>query len=629
MCGICGFAGFSSDGLLDRMCRSLAHRGPDEEGTLIDRENEVYLGHTRLSIIDLSSGTQPIYNETGTIAVVFNGEIYNFMDLRLDLIDRGHQFKTNSDTEVLVHLYEEYGLDMPRRLNGIFSFVIYDQAQGRLFGVRDYFGVKPFFYYHQDGRLLFGSEMKAILCDPEVPRQVNFEAMHYSLNLRFIPGELSLLDNIRRLPAGCFLLYDTRARTLTVKKYWNETYEVNHSMTEDEAVEGIRFYLRQAVKRQLISDVPLGAYLSGGLDSSAVVAYASEFINGVNTFSMGFDEPTDEVDDARRVSDHFQTRFHQTFLKINPLESLKEVLWHVEEPKINVIQGYFLSNFARRHVKVALSGLGGDELFAGYVNNHYLSPFQFLHTIMPRNRLFEFLSSLTFYCGNKIGNLKVDEFRRGLQMGFSYGHKTKFYSILRNVWDYDPAFYTNVYSPELVDRMLNFKTGRLFEKYFANRWESIVAQSLRAEFETKMVDDFLLNEDRTSMANALEVRVPFLDRDLVAFAFSIPLRLKMKHNTLKYIYKKAMTGVLPDFVLHKKKWGFAINPYYQFQKDLKQVAIDVLNEKKLKEQGIFNYKYVEKIIHHSISPRLRWHYYYLWQLVGFQYWYDLFIDGKH
>ncbi len=628
MCGICGFAGFRDDTLLPRMCDMVAHRGPDEAGTLVDHQHRVYLGHRRLSIIDLSTGQQPMYNEDRTIAVVFNGEIYNFSELRKELTKLGHIFRTQSDTEVLIHLYEEHGYRLPDFLNGIFAFVLYDRQKQVLFGVRDHFGVKPLYYFQRDKALLFASEIKAILAHKNVTRSLNFEALHYAVNLRYIPGKFSYFQDIYRLPAGHYFVYEIASAGFTITKYRHDTYQVNPNMSEDEAVEGIRFYLKQAVKRQLISDVALGAYLSGGLDSSAIVAYASEYQPGIKTFSMGFGEPTDEVGDAKKVSEHFQTQFHGMFLQLNPLSSLKEVLWHVEEPKINILQGYFLSQFARQHVKVALSGLGGDELFAGYVNNQFLYPLQFLHTLLPQNALFRRLSDLVFLLENRIGDLRLDEFRRGLQMLFSYGNKTKFYGILRNVWDYDDNFYSNVYSPETKEQMLRYRTKELFEHYFEEQRQSIVEQSLYAEFNTKMVDDFLLNEDRTSMAHALEVRVPFLDRDLVTFAFSIPYRLKIKHNTTKYIYKKAMQGVLPDFVISKKKWGFAINPYYQFKKDLRHIALDILHERKIKEQGIFNFHYIHKILHHPVSPRLRWHYYYLWQLVGFQFWYEMFIENK-
>ncbi len=628
MCGICGFAGFGDKGLLERMCATLAHRGPDDTGTLIDRQRRVFLGHTRLSIIDLESGHQPILNEDKTVAVILNGEIYNFQDLRKHLQQKSHVFRTHSDTEVLVHLYEEYGDEMADWLHGIFAFVLYDKPRQRLFGVRDHFGVKPLYYICQDQRFLFASEIKAILACQEIPRTLNFEALHYALNLRYVPGKLTYFNGMYQLPAGHHIVYDVLSSQVTIRQYHRHTYQVDSTMSEDDAVEGIRFYVKQAVKRQLVSDVPLGAYLSGGLDSSSIVAYASEFQPGIKTFSMGFHEPTDEVADARKVSTHFQTQFHETFLNLNPLAALRDVVWHVEEPKVNMLQGYFLSQFARQHVKVVLSGLGGDELFAGYMNNRLLYPLQFLHRLLPRHGASRHLARLVFLLGQRIDDLRLDEYRRGLQMLFSYGNKTHFYSILRNVWDDDDEVYDNVYAPEFRERMRRYHTRELFEHYFEETRKSIVEQSLWAEFNTKLVDDFLLNEDRTSMAHGLEVRVPFLDRDLVRFAFSIPYRFKIRRNITKYIYKKAMRGILPDWVIAKKKWGFAINPYYQFQKDLKQAALDVLTEKRITEQGIFNYAYIHKILHHPISPRLRWHYMYLWQLVGFQLWYELFIEQR-
>lgn len=628
MCGICGFAGFNDSELINKMCDVLFHRGPDEEGVLIDEKNKIYLGQKRLSIIDLVTGRQPIYNENNDIAIIFNGEIYNYLELKQELSSKGHIFKTNTDTEVIVHLYEEHGYNLPKYLNGIFSFVIYDKQKAILYGVRDYFGVKPLFYYYDNEKFLFGSEIKAILQDQSIDREINYEALHYTINLRYIPGELTLFKNIFRLKAGHYFIYNLCSKRFDVKRYWDQKYTVNNKMTEGEAIEGVRFYLKQAVKRQLISDVPIGVYLSGGMDSSSIVACASQYLNNVKTFSMGFNEPTDEVSDAKKVADYFKAEFHETFIDLRPLEAMRDVIWHVEEPKINIIQGYFLSKHARQYIKVALSGLGGDELFAGYVNNKYLYSLNALHRIIPKNNILKALSDSVFKMENRLGLLRLDEARRGMQMLLSCGDKTKYYLILRNVWDYDDGFYANIYSGNIRCEMMQYRTRDLFEGYFREREKSIVGQSLFAEFNTKMVDDFLLNEDRTSMANGLEVRVPFLDRDLVKFAFSIPYKYKIKGNNTKYIFRKAMNGILPEYVLEKRKWGFAINPCYQFKKDLKKTAIEVLNEDIIKKQGIFNYEYINKIINYPETPRLRWHYYYLWQLIAFQYWYDMFIKNK-
>jgi len=629
MCGICGYAGFDDEALLDKMINMLSHRGPDGKGRMVDKRNKVYLGNTRLSIIDLKTGNQPIYNETKTAAIIFNGEIYNFRELRGELIKEGHRFRTNSDTEVIIHLYEKHGFDMPRFLNGIFAFAIYDLRKRVVFCSRDYFGIKPFFYHFSQGKLIFGSEIKAILTCGLIKRSVNREALHYSLNLRYAPGELTLFKGINKLLPGHCLIYDIDAAKISRIKYWKKNYRVDKRIDKNTAIEGIRHYLKQAVGRQLVSDVPVGLYLSGGMDSSSIAAYASAEIPHVSSYSMGFDEPTDEITDARKVADYFNTDFHETFLKKDPLSSMEEVVWHLEEPKVNMLQGYFLSKFASRFVKVVLSGLGGDELFAGYTNNQYLYPMEGVHDLFRKSNPFSFMSDFAFRIENNLGKLELDEYRRGLQMLFAYGDKAKFYLILRNAWDHDDQFYSNIYSKEIKDEMMVYQTRNLFEKYFRGRDESIVEQSLKAEFNLKMVDDFLVNEDRTSMAHGLESRVPFLDRDLVEFAFSIPHKLKIKRNHTKYIFKEAMKGVLPDFVIEKKKWGFAINPYFQFKKDLKKIALEVLTKKKIEKQGIFNFGYINKIINYPPSKRLRWHYYYLWQVIAFQHWHELFIEDKY
>ena len=357
MCGICGIAGpDAARVIVQRMCNSLAHRGPDGEG--IYENSGVVLGHRRLSIIDLVTGDQPMTNEDGTIWVVYNGEIYNFLDLRRDLEQRGHRFRSQSDTEVLVHGYEEYGLDFLARLDGIFAFGLWDSRHHRLLLVRDYFGVKPL-YYHFDGQTLrFASEMKAILMDQAVERQVDFQALHYFLNLRFIPGERTLFEGIRRLPPAHYLLFEEgRVR---LGRYFELPHDTAPQRDEQYYVEGIRHYLRQAVRKQLVSDVPLGVYLSGGLDSSAIVACMSELGHTpVQTFALGFNEPTDELADAQIVATHFATAHQALALDADPLRYYPEVIWHAEEPKENILQGYLLAQFARQHVKVALGGLGG------------------------------------------------------------------------------------------------------------------------------------------------------------------------------------------------------------------------------------------------------------------------------
>jgi asparagine synthase (glutamine-hydrolysing) len=627
MCGICGIAGPGAERpLVERMAASIAHRGPDGEGFY--QADGVVLGHRRLSIIDLVTGDQPMTNEDGSVWAVYNGEIYNFRELRSELERQGHRFHSSSDTEVLVHLYEQHGEAFLPRLDGIFAFALWDARRRRLLLARDYFGVKPL-HYHFDGHTLrFGSEIKAILQDPAVPRAVDLQALHYFLNLRFIPGERTLFAGIKRLLPAHYLVFDNGA--LRAQCYFELQAERGPRRAESYYVDGIRHHLREAVRKQLISDVPLGAYLSGGLDSSAIVACMSEVVSApVKTFCLGFNEPTDELADARVVAEHFHTEHHEMSLDADPLRRYPEVIWHAEEPKENILQGFLLAQFARQHVKVVHGGLGGDELFAGYTNNQFIYPTQALHRLVPASvarYVMQPLSRLAFAAQNATRALRLDEYRRGVQMVLALGDPERYYLILRNTWDYDAGAVTNLYGPALREQPLAL-THTMFDGYFTGQGSGVLDQVMWAEFHTKMIDDFLMNEDRTSMAHGLEVRVPFLDRELVRFAMGIPVDLKIRRNETKYIFRKAMSGLLPEHVLRKKKWGFSFNPYYQFQKDLKAVAERVLTAQRVAQRGWFNYAYLRRILDHPPHPRLRWHYFFLWLALGLEIWAQMFLDG--
>jgi asparagine synthase (glutamine-hydrolysing) len=627
MCGICGIAGPGGRReTVERMTRIIAHRGPDGYG--IHDGNGIFLGHRRLSIIDLKTGDQPMTNEDKTIWVVFNGEIYNFMELRRDLEDRGHCFATKSDTEVLIHGYEEYGLSFLQKLNGIFAYALWDDRRRRLLLVRDYFGVKPLHYYFDGKTLHFASEIKAIIQDASIPRKPDQQSLHFFLNLRYIPGEGTLFKGIKRLPAAHYLLYENSQ--ITIQRYFDLQPMEQKLKSEADYCEGIRHYLQESVRKQKISDVPVGVYLSGGLDSSSLVAFMSKVTGEpVHTFSMGFNEPTDELDDARVIADHFRTDHHEICLSPEPLRQFPEVIWHAEEPKENILQGFLLSRFVSKHVKVCLGGLGGDELFTGYELHKYIYPSRHLHRFVPPIVSSGILSPLRhalFSIQNKTGYLSMDEYRRGLQMLLSLGDPALYYLILRNTWDDDNGAYKNIYSSGFSAQNL-LKTQSQFNTYFQGRDKNVLEQVLWAEFHTKMQEDFLMNEDRTSMANGLEVRVPFLDRDLARFAMSIPVDVKMKQGELKYIFRQAMKSVLPMHALTKKKWGFSFNPYYQFQKDLKFVAERILTRQRVDDRGIFNYAYLKRIIEYPPHPRLRWHYFFLWLAVGTEIWFQMFIDG--
>jgi len=631
MCGICGIIEKNRDNtaLMTEMLSIIEHRGPDSYSVF--SHGDFCLGHRRLSIIDLSTGNQPIFNEDKTVCVVFNGEIYNYKEYKESLQAKGHQFYTTSDTEILVHLYEEYGTEFFSQLNGIFAFALLDMSRNRLILVRDHFGVKPLHYYQKDGALIFGSEQKSILLHPLVERKINYNALHSTLNLRYTQMNETLFDGMKRLPPAHYLLYENG--NVVVKRYWSLTPEPDHLMNEAEAIEKMHFYLRQAIDRQLMSDVPLGVYLSGGMDSSTIVQKMHELgVPEINTFTMGFNEPTDEFPDADMIAKHFGTNHHTLSLSMNPMQQFPQVIWHAEEPKINLLQGFNMSAFVRKDITVVLSGLGGDELFAGYDIHKFIYPTNWYHSNTPRwmQSLLNLKSSLLFSIQNASRTMSIDEYRRGLQMYLSIGNIEKFYLILRNVWDYDNGFYKNVYHSSMREKMKREipKVKQEFDAFFAASSNmKALDQVLYTEFQTKMVNDYLLTEDRMSMANSIEQRVPFLDLDLVKFGFSIPMHLKIKNNQTKYLFRKAMAQKLPQSIVDKKKWGFTVNPYLQFKKDLKTTAEAILTKEFVEQQGIFNYDYIKRILNHAPAKKMRWHYNFIWMLTGLAIWQKMYIDS--
>lgn len=631
MCGIAGYAGLEcAPTVIHSMLESVAHRGPNDHSVF---QNPSYcLGHRRLSIIDLQSGNQPIYNEDRSIVIVFNGEIYNYRELRKELLDLGHTFYTASDTEVIVHLYETYGPHCAAKLNGIFAFALLDVKEDQLMLCRDHFGVKPLHFYEHPEGLLFASEQKSFLSHPAFHAQLNRNGLHSHLNLRYTAGNETLLKGVKRLAPGHFALY--KNRRVYTEAYWELTVRPNALLRESEAIEQLHFYLKQAVQRQLVSDVPIGVYLSGGLDSSAIVQKMHELgVPDIHTFTMGFNEPTDEFDDAARISRHFGTQHHTLSLSMNPMQQLPEGIWHAEEPKINLLQGFNMSAFVHDKVSVILGGLGGDELLAGYDIHRYISPFSKLSGSIPAglHRVLQWKSRLLFKTQNALRSLDWDEYRRGLQMVLALGDVEKAYLIIRNAWDGDEGMYRNIYSEAYLRRYRNElqQTATHFDGLFAKVKDlNALDQVLHVEFQSKMLNDYLLTDDRMSMAHAVEERVPFLDIDLVNFCFSVPTRLKIQNGQTKALFRKAMQPYLPPRIIEKKKWGFTVNPYLQFKKDLKETATHILTKKYLEEQQIFNPAYISSILNHPASPKLRWHYNLIWIMVGYAIWEDQFLHGK-
>ena len=633
MCGICGVFEKDTDNraLVADMHNIIGHRGPDAAS--VHQSGDVCLGHRRLSIIDLSTGDQPIFNDDKTLAIIFNGEIYNYRELRQELLEKGCRFHTNSDTEVILKLYEYHGPDVFARLNGIFAFAILDEREGRqqLVLARDQFGIKPLHYYARNGRFVFASEQKAILLHPQVERRINAQSLHYHLNLRFTQADETLFQNIFRLPHAHYMIVEDGI-IQKIERYYEPEIKIDTRKTEAEWLAEIPVYIREAVKRQLVSDVPIGVYLSGGMDSSSIVAMMRQVgVEEINTFTLGFNEPTDELDDAQLVANQYQTNHRALSMDLNPMRLLPQVVWHAEEPKINLLQGFLMSQFVSPHVKVVLGGLGGDELFSGYDIHNFIYPFNTLHRIVPKKveqMMLSRLSSLSYQIQSRFGALASDEYRRGLQMALATGNIAKFYLILRNTWDFDKSHWHKIYNDQFLHQDLNPVISEFSPFFSGNGNMTALDKVYWAEFNSKMVNDYLLTEDRMSMSHSVEERVPFLDLDLVKFGFSIPANMKMRFNETKYLLRRAMQPHLPEQIVRKKKWGFTVNPYLQFQKDLKTTAEQILTREKIEKDGIFNYNYIKSIMDAKPHPRMRWHYNFIWVLTGFYIWKQMFIDSN-
>lgn len=622
MCGIVGTYGFGDPELLRAMTDAVAHRGPD--GEYFYEDGPIHLGSRRLAILDLERGAQPMLNESGSVAVIYNGEIYNYHELRRRLSARGHALETCCDTELLPHLYEEEGIEFVRRLNGIFAFALWDRSAQKLFLVRDRVGVKPLVFAIKENRLAFGSEAKAVLASGLVDAALDETSLHLTMNLRYIPGERTLFAGINRLPPGTILeIGGGRVRRCEYGTIdWSP-----RDLSPAEWVDAIHSHVEEAVHRQLLSDVPVGVSLSGGVDSTGLIAMIRKRYSGpLMTFTLGFNEPWDEVDDARFVAQRFDTEHHEIVLTEPAMAHLREAIYFTEEPKVNCLQLYLLHRFVSRHVKVALSGLGGDELFAGYDFYTYLRRLRRLRTAIPEglaNRLFAPGLDMGARLGAAMGRPHLDLYVRGLEWFASLHDSTRHYLLLRNAWDFNPALLKRVYTRDFLER-LTARSRESFDDYFSGtRW--LEFEALKAEFHTKLVADLLHNEDTMSMAHSVESRVPLLDLELLRLAASIPDQIRFSGG-LKGLLKRAFQGLVPDETLKKRKWGFTVDPVEQYKKDLRGMALVYLTPERLREGGIFNPGFVAAVLDSRPHPRLRWHYFMLWQMIGLEIWRETFLE---
>ena len=588
MCGICGFLGLNDEELLRRMCKVIAHRGPDDEGIYL-HEN-VGLGHRRLSIIDLTKGHQPMFNEDGSIAVVFNGEIYNYLDIKRDLEKKGHVFNTSCDTEVLIHLYEEYRGNCVNYLNGMFAFAIWDNNRRELFLARDRLGIKPLYYAEINGKLLFASEIKAILQYNSYERQVNYKGIDKLLTFGFIPGEETLFKNIFKLLPGHTLTH--RDGHFEIRRYWDYHPEINHKMRTEEIVEQIYELLKDAVKIRLMSEVPLGATLSGGIDSSTIVALMSQLSDKpVKTFTVGFgEEESDEFKYARLIAKQFNADHHEYIVSYPDMtELLPEILWYQEEPITcgALAPTYFLAKTIKPYVTVALIGEGADELFAGYKRFKFMSP---LVRLLPNQiRHYGYLSLLNSY---------------------TKGQKELLYT-------------------EMMKSLVKTDSDPLSVYYDYFNDDDALTCALHFEVEHELPDFQLMRVDKMTMHCSVEARVPFLDHRLVELTAQIPSYLKLKKFNEKYILRQVVKDLLPETIRTRRKKGLTTPFISWFEKGFERMVRDVLSEKNLRKRGIFQRGYIDHLLRNNRHPIWKRKFMYqLLILVLIEYWFQIFIDEK-
>jgi asparagine synthase (glutamine-hydrolysing) len=628
MCGIAGRLLYHADSVdrelagLARMIAPLRHRGPDDEGLWSD--GTVSLGSRRLAIIDLTTrGRQPIANEDGTVRIVMNGEIYNFEELRKRLSRAGHTFRSDTDTETVVHLYEEEGIECLTHLRGMFAFAIWDARRRLLFVARDRLGKKPLWYHADHDGFLFASEPKALLQDKAVHAEVEPTAIHHYLTYGYVPHPLSAFRSLRKLPPAHYLL--VRDGQVTTHRYWSLRYGMKRTQTEDALGEELVERLGEAVRLRLIADVPLGALLSGGVDSSVIVALMRRFSSKpVRTFSIRFDDTAyDESRYARDVATRFETEHHETVVKPDAIALLPRLVWHYDEPfaDSSALPSMALSAMARDFVTVALSGDGGDESFLGYDRYVAADAARWLEFIPAPARLTAASIARALPAGPP---KSLRERSRRFASALALPGRRRYGSWM-SVFD-EPAkraLYSNDFAATVGD-VESFAI--LDAAYAASDATSIAEASAHADIQTYLPDDLLVKMDIASMAASLEVRSPFLDHEIVEFAASLPANMKLRGRTQKYLLKRVMSGVLPAEIMHRPKMGFAVPLERWFRHDLRELAYDVLLGTRAVQRGWFRGETVRRMLDDHVAGRA-YHHPRLWALLVLELWHRTFIDG--
>jgi len=629
MCGITGF-NWQDVSLLNKTLKSIEHRGPDDFGKFQDKN--ISLGHRRLAIIDLStSGKQPMSNEDATIWIVFNGEIYNYKELRQELEQKNHKFKSNTDTEVIIHLYEQEGYGCLHKLNGMFAFCIYDSVKKIIFLARDRVGIKPLYYWLNKNRFMFCSEIKGILQNQDIKPEVNLDSVSSFLTFRANTNEESCFKNIYKLMPGNYLIYDLKqSRVVKIKQYWDVHYS-----EENKSINYYQYQLKNllldSVKKRLMSDVPFGAYLSGGVDSGAVVSIMSKFCSKhVETFSVGFENEYDEINEAKFLANNLNTNHHELIIRRDSIKHLPKIIHHLDEPMSDPtsIPIYLLSEYTKKYCTVILTGEGADEVFAGYPQYKFMKMHKYFVNQTPifaRKRLSDAVHLLPQNVLNK---------------GFTYASELgeqglKRFSNFLNTNDYSKQYLNQVAifnEQEKKELLMKYNSNQYHAynlKYFnAPNRSSLINNCLHLDFKENMVDDLLMKIDKNTMAFGIEGRVPFLDYRIIQLASKMPVNLKLRGFTKdKFILRQITKGLIPEQTRHRKKKHFFVPINSWFKDELLQLKEDLLSEHYLKKQGIFNPDYVKKMNKSFNNSRL-FYSRQLWSLISFQIWYKLYIENE-
>lgn len=634
MCGIAGFVGFRDDVLLKRMTQIIYHRGPDECGYHISQE--ISVGFRRLSIIDLKTGNQPIYNEDHSIFVVCNGEIYNYAEIREDLIAKGHIFKSSSDVETIVHAYEEYGIDCVERFNGMFAIVLWDGNTKTLFFIRDRLGKKPLYYLKVGEKFLFASEIKSLLLLQGFSPEINYQSIDDFLTLRYVPGLEIMFKNIYLLAPAHILKYQNGI--FNQYEYWKITMQNGiPGYSEKDYEDHFATLLSTAVKRRMISDVPIGVYLSGGIDSSVIAALMQANSKGkIKTFSHGFDQSTDELNYARIVAKHLNTEHHEVFIKNSDLDLLPKILYHMEMPIGNsdIIGFYLLAKLAQKHVKVILAGEGSDELFGSYVHQKTLYSGSCFKRNIPHPLLF-FISKLIKFTPlavvNKLfpypGYSLDNESKNKLMDYFSAKSLSEEYFSLNSLFTEKQK--RELYTEEFYNSISNSISSRLEIAQMLSKSDpqNILNRLILMKYKYWLPTYHLLKEDKISMSQSIEQRFPFLDYELVELAAKLPIIMKMKGSVTKYILRKVSKGLLPEKIVNRPKGPILVPVNKCFGDRFNEFLMDMLSESSVRNRGLFRYSYIETLI----RQRKKNPFLYdrqLFALLVIEVWYQIFIERK-